>query len=430
MEGGCAERTGLVPWAGPAVSTLRRAPTPGEPLASGIVTGEGGRLYARASDGALLELAPASRRLVSGWALPSSESAVPAALSNGTIVIADGANLRAVGPDGDPRWSVALGAEASVSPLVLSGGDVLIGDRAGDVESVHADGAVRWRARLASAVVALAADDLISRTVFVATAGGSLYGLDLRDGGVRWTSELVGVPSSSLVVSPKALVVAGTSDGVHAVTMSGAARWMLPLPDGVQHLASARDGGVLATTPSGALLAAAPDGALRWSYPLGSASTGAPTIDVTGTVYVATADGNVHAVRDGGGAGSKLWSVQLGASPRGTPVIGPLARLDIALSSGGWLELGAPLDRGATLLSPSVCPCATNRCAAPLDACAAEPGCTAIVACAVAKGCRGERCRRRDLCGAVLDAYGGPSGQSGLLAYGVSSCLESECSGC
>ena len=71
--------------------------------------------------------------------------------------------------------------------------------------------------------------------------------------------------------------------------------------------------------------------------------------------------------------------------------------------------------------------CACMSCFDELQACQADEGCVAIRECAQEAGCDGLNCLGP--CGDVFNLYGGPFGESGMLAQALGSCVGNECPG-
>jgi hypothetical protein len=71
--------------------------------------------------------------------------------------------------------------------------------------------------------------------------------------------------------------------------------------------------------------------------------------------------------------------------------------------------------------------CACMSCYDELQACQADEGCVAIRECAQEAGCDGLNCFGP--CGDVFNLYGGPFGESGMLAQALGNCVGNECPG-
>ncbi len=69
--------------------------------------------------------------------------------------------------------------------------------------------------------------------------------------------------------------------------------------------------------------------------------------------------------------------------------------------------------------------CVCENCLMELQECEADEGCTAIRMCAEETGCTGLDCL--DVCGDVIDMYGGAFGPSGMKGLAVSMCLMGSC---
>lgn len=71
--------------------------------------------------------------------------------------------------------------------------------------------------------------------------------------------------------------------------------------------------------------------------------------------------------------------------------------------------------------------CACTECLEELQACEADPGCTAIRECAQESGCGGIDCLGP--CGDVIQMNGGPFGPAGMLAQAIGTCVDMQCQG-
>ena len=88
---------------------------------------------------------------------------------------------------------------------------------------------------------------------------------------------------------------------------------------------------------------------------------------------------------------------------------------------------GDPVDQCKMMADPMTpcSDCVCENCLEQLQACEADEGCTAIRMCAEETGCTGLDCL--DVCGDVIDMYGGAFGPSGMKGLAVSMCLMSSC---
>lgn len=86
-------------------------------------------------------------------------------------------------------------------------------------------------------------------------------------------------------------------------------------------------------------------------------------------------------------------------------------------TGGGALNCDAPADECQT--------CVCDMCDKQLAACEADPGCVAIRDCAAENNCTGLDCLVP--CGDVINANGGPAGESAMLAGEVGTCVGAMC---
>lgn len=177
-------------------------------------------------------------------------------------------------------------------------------------------GGLQWRVQTAGPV--RGSPTVSGETVYVGSADGHLYAIDIRSGDVRWRRNL-GSPVSSTPAVANGLVYAGGLDGVmHARRATdGEPAWTVrtgaPVPlqwgfesgetwtsspsaSGELVVFGARDGHVYAVD--------ARSGRERWRYDAGARVYSSPAI-AAGTVYVGGQDGYVHAIDLA--AGTRKW---------------------------------------------------------------------------------------------------------------------------
>jgi hypothetical protein len=99
-----------------------------------------------------------------------------------------------------------------------------------------------------------------------------------------------------------------------------------------------------------------------------------------------------------------------------------------AATSGGPSDDTGALDTCLEMAVDACEQCACNNCLAELTACQEDPGCVEIRTCAQQAGCTGVGCLGP--CGDVINANGGPLGQSAGLASALSDCYEGACANC
>jgi outer membrane protein assembly factor BamB len=126
---------------------------------------------------------------------------------------------------------------------------------------------------------------------YVALKNGTLVGIDLDSGAVRWTEDVV--TTMPLAVSGGLVVVAGNDllsafDGV-----TGALRWQVPVAGGFSAPPLADTGWVVAVAADGGVYTVrASDGMVLWTHALGARAAQRPVI-AGDAVYFALADARV-----------------------------------------------------------------------------------------------------------------------------------------
>ncbi len=288
--------------------------------------------------------------------------------------------LRKLEPVRDPQpvlsrgWSYveprkeAEELEAGVAPVsysapVLAGEKLLFGsDRFGLTALARKNGQVLWQKKFSEEVVA--APLVRESQVFVGTAAGELYQLDIDTGIPHWSVALSGPVHGTMLNAFDRLFVATADDALHAVDpATGKVLWSYRRPslggtsvrgggnpaaiagdiwigfsDGALVSLDPQTGavksdrlyrdnlkfmdldakvvgwkeGLLVTTYDGKLRFVNRDGNQQWEFPAGGART--PVLVEGDIVYLAASDGIVYALA--GNSGKELWRFAL---PRGVP---------------------------------------------------------------------------------------------------------------
>ena len=263
-------------------------------------------------------------------------SSSPALGPDGTIHVAGGRQVHAVGPDGEIRWTYETPVRTFTfsSPAVASDGTVYVG---GDDHALHAinrDGSPRWTFQtgdLIRAPPSIGADG----TIYVASYDGRLYAVD-PDGSERWSVVVRRPPpgfegSHAQVNSPpsigpdRAIYVLG--NGLFAINPDGSLRWHFESgTSGYRTTPIVGAGGNVYLASGPAVTALDAQGRLVWDYEPGSGVPWdghffvSPAIGVDGTIIATslsgTDGGTIHGIvetesANGGYAGSP-WPTQRG----------------------------------------------------------------------------------------------------------------------
>jgi len=338
-----------------------------------------GVLYALNTDGTLkwiYDPGPADCPLEKEWCYGTIETS-PTIGPDGTIYIGRGDGvLRAVNPDGTEKWSFGTipntkgRGQIIGSPTIAQDGTIYFGTIANLLSAgfgnnvfyaLNPDGTLKWTYPADAAEGGTLNKGIWSNpaigpdgTVYFAS-GYTLYALNPDDGTERWHKTTI-YKMYTPVVGPDGTIyvqATGVTGVVYALNPDGTKKWAFAVDEGETTVSSVSIGpdGTLyvgsgtredAATPDPydepqdigklyALLDKGDHAETKWEVDFRS-SVGAPAIDGNGIIYVGlrgdlSADppvrGRVVALRDTGGSGETLWSVEAwGELWMGKPVIG------------------------------------------------------------------------------------------------------------
>ena len=215
----------------------------------------------------------------------------PLAADSSTVYASESGNLIAVS-EGETMWSLPAGNP--IRGVIIPGG-VVVASNAGELVAATANGSELWNFTPAGGFSGELA--VANGVVYAGSASGGIYALDASSGSIIWQ-----VPSSAAVtsgpsVSGTGLVFFG-SDALYAVDSSGTVQWssksLLPLPRAIAALGDGTIFDALGVEASSVMLDLG--GNVEWAArDLGTVvqvSSGP-----SGTVYVASSDGNVRALK-------------------------------------------------------------------------------------------------------------------------------------
>src|SRR5690606_8665135 len=109
---------------------------------------------------------------------------------DGTIHVAGGRHVHAVGPDGEVRWTYEADDDVFFlsSPAVALDGTIYVGGENGILYAIDDDGRLRWTFRTGDRIrssPSIATDG----TIYVGSYDGRLHAVD-PEGGERWSVRL------------------------------------------------------------------------------------------------------------------------------------------------------------------------------------------------------------------------------------------------
>ncbi|MEO8215300.1 MAG: PQQ-binding-like beta-propeller repeat protein, partial [Myxococcales bacterium] len=184
----------------------------------------------------------------------------------------------------------------------LRGSQILVGFADGNLVSLQAaSGEVSWARSLASVsdqFVDVDSNPIIDGdTVYAASYSGGVYGLDGKDGAVRWRLPIEGAGPLSLI--GRRLYFAAPRDGLHAISTDGQILWRQGLAEAGDLTAPVAMGHYLLFSGSrgGLFVVDASNGDLLEIFNPGQGICAAATLDPSGTrIYLLSNGGTLYAL--------------------------------------------------------------------------------------------------------------------------------------
>jgi outer membrane protein assembly factor BamB len=244
--------------------------------------------------------------------------------------------LRAIAPDGTPRWERSLGDILDAVPA-LAGGLVIVPSWGRTVHALdRRTGAERWRFSYPPSP----ADDhrqagvlVIDDLALVPAWNGTLYALDLATGTPRWQAD-GGQPLRARPAWDGTRIYLPGGDGtLTALTPDGAVLWRRTLPDPLLSEPALLPGGVAVLSRAGLLVAFDRAGVELWRRDLAETCYYGAPVASGGALFVPTAAGALWKLE--AADGTVLWRVATAGPVFATPLV-----------QGGRVYLG---DNGGTL---------------------------------------------------------------------------------
>jgi outer membrane protein assembly factor BamB/tetratricopeptide (TPR) repeat protein len=264
--------------------------------------------------------------------------APPAVAADAVFLGGRDQRVYSVWPDGRLRWSRALGVFADVLGRTLRAGPmVVVGDRAGQVTGLDADGGeVKWRTKLAGPASGVAA----TRDVAVIASQAAIIGFDAASGKERWRASLPSELAAPPVSGEDGVVVAVATDGTLLAIEPETGRELGRFNVGGRAVVSpgiASSGYLVATEDRLLRLLAARDGHEIWRQKLGAAATG-PPLATAATAYVPAGDKVVALDLR---TGAERWSFDVRSEVRAAPTATRGGRLYVGASDGAVYALAS-----------------------------------------------------------------------------------------
>jgi outer membrane protein assembly factor BamB len=275
--------------------------------------------------GALMGFSQESSRL--RWGIPTGKYVFssPAVDADGTIYIGSGnGSLYALSPDGTVKWTFATRAEIQSSPAIGRDGTIYFGSADSKVYALNGDGSKKWEFPTGNLILCsptLGADG----TIYIGSRDGRFYALT-PDGEEKWVfvtgQYYTDVPA---VIGPEGTIFVSAAGTIHALKHNGEERW-------ARHLGTSDLGVAMAIGPGGTIYASLAEngpnntllfalnhrGEIQWQFTCGQITAVAnppfPAVARDGTIYLATPDSFLYAIRPDG---TLKWKVPATRSQAG-----------------------------------------------------------------------------------------------------------------
>lgn len=332
---------------GPQHGTVRWTARIGGDLTPGPVIGVDGSVLQASHDGTLTAIDPSTGavrwRFDGGGAYGSDLSTSPAVLASGLILWpGPDSTLYAITEHGRFAWKQRF-SDQVLSPAVAGRNRVYVADLSGEVRALvvtpHAH-RTAWILELHSTDYgspAVAPDGTISTATAHALVG--IHDLGAR-GVVAWRFRVTKMIEVSSAVSDRGVVVLGTNhDLEYGVDAHGARRWGLQIGDYTYSSSTVRpDGTAYFADNSGRVrvVDSATGRLLRIVQPEKAHAWTSVVVDARGDFYWATMSGHVYGYS---ATGSQLFDVRIGAPSDSYPAIGADGTLYVATTDGRLLAI-------------------------------------------------------------------------------------------
>jgi outer membrane protein assembly factor BamB len=333
----------------------------GSKLLTGTALGSDGTIYV-GSDDSLCAIS-ANGKLLWKHAVFSGMGAAPVVGPNGAIYLTSSVgDVQSVNPDGSSRWDSHYGLIGFASPPVLSNGVLYLANTVSDIWAFKADSPdpQLWTVQTEREGLSFAGLTLpgIARTDKVRSYTAPLVGLDGNlyvprqkwlhslspDGAERWTILLSNGLLGSAAIGQDGTIYLGNQafdTKLYAVSSGGGKRWEVPVSGIVRGSPVIDASGDIYFSLDTRLVALSPDGSMKWE--LERPGSSGPALAQDGTLYLGFETYHFGAVTSGG---RLKWNYQTPGAVSAAPTIGPDGTIYIATNQGEVLALrdsGFPL---------------------------------------------------------------------------------------
>lgn len=270
----------------------------------------------------------------------------PAVGSDGTVYVGStDQSIYAFSSDGTQKWAYATGGLIDTSsPAISDSGIIYVGSADGKLYALNSDGTAKWTHNFSSTTtVSAGCSPAIGSdgTVYIRITDGYLYALNATDGATKWKINVNATSTSfygNPVIGPDGTIYMGSDDSTakfYAINADGTQKWSFTATGGV-YGAPAIDasGNLYLASIGGRVYKLSSAGAEQWHYDVTGSSTSVSSSMALsadgGTLYFAAYNKNLYALNTTSGA--VRWSYTLGSEVRASSP---------AVDSNGVIYIGA-----------------------------------------------------------------------------------------
>ena len=319
-----------------------------------------GNVLAVAYDDTLYSISPDGQKLWSVRLGGGDLYASPALRSDGSIIVASTKGIvYALNAQGQPLWNIDIGAAIFSSPVVAQDGSIYFGTQGNAFVALTAEGRLKWSYRTGSTIFGSPALDAAGN-IYFGSGNKNIYSLTPQ-GQLRWTRRTGSFVNASPIVTASDLVVVGSYDGnVYALTTEGKDAWVYLAGAPIAAPAAELSGNeVVVGDLSGTLHAIGKSGKALWTLKTGERIDLSVNLSASGTLYFATASGNLSALEGqpplADGPWTHVRNVAAGYGRALTPIEAqaisalkrPAAQRALALAASPQTDANAPAGQAA-----------------------------------------------------------------------------------
>ena len=336
-----AQHSGHSSFAGPLSPVIAWLHESGSPVRSSAAFDKRGTAHFGGNSFLLQAMYADGQQKWAYWTGGARISNTPALHHDGAVSFgSSSANMYRVNRHGIKEWNISVNAPIIRSSATLDqNGRMYIGSEDRSIYCVDRTGLSAWTFQTNGAVHASPALSLDERSLYVGSDDQVLYALS-TDGELQWTYATEGAISGSATVGQDGSIYVGSADNMlYALRPDGSLRWKRDLHAPLYTtVAVTRENRIYAATFDGLLYCLDADGTVLWDQRFAAAGgLASPVVDVLGTAYIGSPDGQLSAIASDG---RLLWRFDTEGPINATASISQQGGIFIANDKGRCLVLG------------------------------------------------------------------------------------------